>query len=185
VTLADLDGDGLADAIIPAANTFRIATLRSSGAGFEAPAFHQLGHTPGDVAAGYLDGDDDLDIACALPGSDQISILLNRSETTVAVGPPLGPGIPTSFGPAHSNPVGRFGTSIPYNLAEPAHVQISVRDVTGRHVRSLFGGDRPAGRQVVTWDGRSDGGALMAAGVYLIELNGGGWQRIARVVVLP
>jgi FG-GAP-like repeat/FlgD Ig-like domain len=185
VTLADLDGDGRADAIVPAANTFRIATLRSSGAGFEAPAFHQLGHTAADVLAGYLDGDEDLDVACTLPLQDQVSILLNRSETTTAVGLGLEPWTPASFGPAHSNPAGRFGTSIPYVLAEPAHVRISVRDVAGRHIRSLFGGERPAGRQVVIWDGRSDGGALVAAGVYLIELNGGGWQRTARVVVLP
>ena len=185
VTLADLDGDDRADAITAAANTFRIATLRSSGAGFEAPAFHQLGHTAGDVAAGYLDGDGDLDIACALPGSDQMSILLNRSETTVAVGPALEPGIPTSFGPPHLNPAGRFGTSIPYILAEPAHVRISVRDVAGRHVRSLFRGDRHAGQQIVVWDGRSDGGELVARGVYLVELNGGGWRRTTRVIVLP
>jgi hypothetical protein len=31
VTLVDLDSDGRADAIVPAANTFRIATLRSNG----------------------------------------------------------------------------------------------------------------------------------------------------------
>jgi hypothetical protein len=185
ITLADLDVDGRADAIVPAANTFRIATLRSSGAAFEAPAFHPLGWTTTDVAAGYLDGDDDLDVACTQPGRDEVSILLNRSETTAAVGPGLEPGSSASFGPAHSNPVGRFGTSIPYVLAEPTHVRISVRDVAGRHVRSLVGGERPAGRQVVIWDGRSDGGALVAGGVYLVELNGGGWRRTARVVVVP
>jgi hypothetical protein len=187
VTLADLDGDGRADAIVPAANTFRIATLRSSGEGFEGPAFHQLGSEAADVAAGYLDGDEDLDLACTQPHQDEVSVLLNRSETTTAIDPGFVSAIAPSLGPVHSNPAVRsgFGTSIPYILAERANVRISIRDVAGRHVRSLFDGDSPAGRQVVTWDGRSDGGAPVAAGIYLIELSGGGWRRTSRVVVVP
>ena len=46
-------------------------------------------------------------------------------------------------------------------------------------------GDRPAGQQIVIWDGRRDGGDLVAGGGYLVELNGGGWRRTTRVIVLP
>jgi hypothetical protein len=186
VTVADLDGDQRADVIIPGANTYRIATHRSNGAGgFDAPEFHALGGLPTDVAAGNLDSDDGLDLGCGLPHEDQVSVLLNRSETTAVVGPALEAGNPASLGPAFSNPAGRLGTTIPYVLAEPAQVRISVLDVAGRQVRSLLAGERPAGRQAVNWDGRADSGARVAAGVYLIELNAGEWRRTARVVVAP
>jgi hypothetical protein len=186
LTLADLDGDQLADAIVPGANTYRLATLRSDGAGgFEAPVFHSIGGIATDVAAGPLDADQDLDLACGIPHQNEVSVLLNRSEIVAAVGPELEPENPASLGPPLGNPMGRLGTAIPYVLAEPEQVWIRVRDVAGRHVRSLFEGEQRAGRQVVIWDGRAEGGARVGAGIYLVELSAGGWRRTARVVMVP
>ena len=131
--------------------------------GVEEPAFHSLGREPLDVAVGDLDGDQDLDVACT-QRQDKVSILLNRSATPSAIGPQSESGALAAFGPADSNPARRSGTSIPYVLVAPAHVRIAVRDVAGRHVRLLFGGVRPAGRQSVTWDCRHDDGALVGGG---------------------
>jgi hypothetical protein len=114
-----------------------------------------------------------------------VSILINRSETVAAVGPGPDPGTPVSLGLPLSNPTGPFGTTIPYFLAEPGPVRISVRDVAGRHVRSLFAGERPAGRQAVIGDGRAESGARVGAGIYLVELSAGGWRGTARLVVVP
>jgi len=182
VTLADLDEDGLADAIVPAANTYRLSTLRGGGtSGLEPATFHGLGDQPVHVTAADLDNDGDRDLASALPHRDKVSVLLNVSGGTTAVGAPIAP-IALSFGPAYSNPTPR-GATIPYRLAEPASVRISVLDVAGRRVRQLFHGELPAGDRTITWDGRNDGGTQVAAGVYVVELNGGAWQRTARIVV--
>ena len=74
--------------------------------------------------------------------------------------------------------MGAFGDVDSIRLVARAQVQIAVRDVAGRHARSLFGEMRPEGRSV-TWDARCDDGRW-SRGVYLVELNGGGWRRTMR-----
>ena len=185
VTLADLDADGRADVIVPAGNTYRIGVLRSNGSGLEAATFHELGGQPTHVAASDLDGDGDLDLANALPHSDELSVLLNVSSGTTSVGGAgAGPRVGLAFGPAFSNPT-PLGATIPYALPATAQVRIAVLDVAGRRVRGLFAGEQPAGSHVTTWDGRNDGGVRVAAGVYLVEMDGGSWRRTARIVVIP
>jgi len=48
-------------------------------------------------------------------------------------------------------------------------VQVTIEDVVGRRVRALLDRELPAGRQVVTWDGRDDRGAVTRPGVYLVR----------------
>jgi hypothetical protein len=184
VTLADLDGDSLADVVVPAANTHRIGTLRSTGAsGLEPATFHSLGDQPVHVVAADLDDDGDLDLASGLPHTDEVSVLLNATGGTTTAGtspPPMG----LAFGPPISNPT-PLGATIPYVLPEPAQVRIAVLDIAGRRIRNLFRGMAPAGEQAVAWDGRNERGERVAAGVYLVELSGGKWRRSARVVVTP
>ena len=193
VTFADLDQDGMADVIVPAGNTNRVGVLRSNGAGLEAATFHEVGGQPTHVVASDLDDDGDLDLANALPHSNELSVLLNVSGGTTGVGGAdgvadggagAGPRVALSFGPAFSNPT-PLGATIPYVLPSPARVRIAVLDVAGRRIRSLFAGERPAGSHVVTWDGRNDGGVRVGAGVYLVEMDGGSWRRTARIVVIP
>jgi hypothetical protein len=185
VTIADLDADGQGDVIVPAANTYRVGILRSNGAGLEAATFHELGGQPTHVVASDLDEDGDLDLASALPHSDELSVLLNVSSGTTGVdGAGAGPRVALSFGPAFSNPT-PLGATIPYVLPAAAQVRIAVLDVAGRRIRGLFAGERPAGSHVVTWDGRNDGGVRVGAGVYLVEMDGGSWRRTARIVVIP
>ena len=184
VTVADLDADGQADVIVPAANTHRVGVLRSNGSGLEADTFHEVGGQPTHVAASDLDEDGDLDLTNALPHSNELSVLLNASGTTGVGGAGAGPRVALSFGPAFSNPT-LLGATIPYVLPAAAQVRIAVMDVAGRSVRSLFAGERPAGSHVVTWDGRNDGGVRVGAGVYLVEMDGGSWRRTARIVIIP
>jgi hypothetical protein len=181
ITAADLDRDGLADVIVPAANTYRVAVLRSTTSGLEAATFHELGGQPTDVAAADLDQDGDIDLTGTLPHSNLLSVLRNASAGTTAVGGP-GPRVALSLGPAYSNPT-PLGASIPYVLPEAASIRLSIIDVAGRRVRDLDQGERPAGAHVAQWDGRNESGAQVAPGVYLVELRGGDFRRTARIVV--
>jgi hypothetical protein len=57
--------------------------------------------------------------------------------------------------------------------SDGAPVQLQIYDASGRLVRSLVNGDRPAGRQEATWDSRDDGGTPLGSGVYFARLRVG------------
>jgi hypothetical protein len=67
------------------------------------------------------------------------------------------PNVPNPFNPA---------TEIRFTLADPVHVKLAIYDLRGRLVRTLLDGAQPAGPGSVRWDGRTEAGAGVAAGVY-------------------
>ena len=50
-------------------------------------------------------------------------------------------------------------------------VSVSIYDVVGRLVRELATGDLPAGEHSLRWNARDDGGSLMPAGLYFVQLR--------------
>ena len=75
-------------------------------------------------------------------------------------------------------------TWMPYQLAESVHVNILIYDVSGRLVRELNLGEKPAGcyldrRKAAYWDGRNNLGELVSSGVYFYTLEAGN-RRITR-----
>jgi hypothetical protein len=62
-------------------------------------------------------------------------------------------------------------TRIDFVLTQQEAVNISVYDVAGRRVATLFQGQLGPGPHSVTWDGRTAGGASAAAGVYRYVLK--------------
>ncbi|HET9888667.1 MAG TPA: FG-GAP-like repeat-containing protein [bacterium] len=183
LTLADLDQDGLADAMFSAANTPRIATLRSNGSGFEAATFHALGGLSRLVEACDLDGDHDADVVATLFETDRVSVLLNEAASPTAVTPGATLLHRLAFGPAMPNPM-RVSTAIPLVLPDASHVRISIIDVSGRLVRALFAGAHAEGRSVLDWDRRDASGNLVRAGVYFARLETPQTQRTVRIAVL-
>lgn len=82
------------------------------------------------------------------------------------------------------NPFGT-DTTLRFHLDTPARVTVDILDVSGRAVRRLAGGMRPKGAQYVVWDGRSDLGHRVGAGVYWGRLRvGNETQGVERLVVL-
>jgi hypothetical protein len=69
---------------------------------------------------------------------------------------------------ARPNP---FRNRVVLSLAVPARqpVEVRVYDVRGSLVCRLHDGELPAGTTPVTWDGRSDTGAMTPSGIYFIE----------------
>jgi len=80
-------------------------------------------------------------------------------------------------------------TWIPFELADDAKVNIQIYDVTGRLVRTLDLGRRPAGHYAdqsaaAYWDGRNSSGERVASGMYLYRLTAGDFSAMRRMVIL-
>jgi YVTN family beta-propeller protein len=79
--------------------------------------------------------------------------------------------------PAFPNPF-RVNTALRFRVDAPSNVRVEIFDVNGRRVRTLLDRSMPRGVHIVGWDGRSDGGRAVAAGVYLAQLRVDG-ERVA------
>lgn len=64
-------------------------------------------------------------------------------------------------------------TRIRFALAEGTQVSLDIVDVSGRRVRSLVQGALPAGYHVSDWNGKTDRGYEVGAGVYFARLRAG------------
>lgn len=83
----------------------------------------------------------------------------------------------------HPNPFNP-STVIEWYLPEAARARVSILDVSGRLIRTLFDGRCPAGRSAVVWDGRTRGGREAAAGVYLCRIVSGEFEQARKMVLL-
>lgn len=100
-----------------------------------------------------------------------------------AVGMTPGPGAARlTLQPPAPNPF-ESGTVFRFTLPRTAPVELAVFDVSGRRIRALTSATLPAGEQSVTWDGYSDNGVRVAAGLYWARLESGGQSRVQKVVV--
>lgn len=62
--------------------------------------------------------------------------------------------------------------AIHYAVAPPGHeLEIAVFDAKGRLVKTLLRGSKPAGRHVVSWDGKTEKGKGAPAGVYFCRMS--------------
>ena len=75
-------------------------------------------------------------------------------------------------------------TDLTFSLPTAAHVRVSVFDARGRLVKTLLDGNRPAGENVVPWDGTDDRGGHVSSGVFFFRLEALGSKEIVRVTVL-
>ena len=80
-------------------------------------------------------------------------------------------------------------TWIPYQLAEPANVQIRIYDVAGHLVRTLDLGAKPAGSYLsrngaAYWDGRNKVGEAVGSGMYFYTLEAGDYRTTRRMTVV-
>ena len=79
----------------------------------------------------------------------------------------------------------RITLSLPGSVREsPVRADVRILDLQGRTVRVLQAGPLPRGTSALTWDGRSDRGQELGAGVFFLRLTsplGGLTTRITRL----
>ncbi|HEU4928801.1 MAG TPA: FlgD immunoglobulin-like domain containing protein, partial [Candidatus Krumholzibacteria bacterium] len=89
-----------------------------------------------------------------------------------------------ALGQNHPNPFNP-STTIPFTVAaDDSRVRLFVLDASGRLVRTLYNGTKPAGSHTVTWDGRDERGGAASSGVYFYVLDVGGERRTRKMVLL-
>jgi hypothetical protein len=102
---------------------------------------------------------------------------------------PMRPKTPTVLALAQNypNPFGAASgtTSIGYSIpSSGTRVVLRVYDVSGRLVRTLVEGQKESNRYVITWDGKNDRGAEVAAGIYLYKLQFGSKSITKKMVIV-
>ena len=80
-------------------------------------------------------------------------------------------------------------TWIPYQLAEPADVTLTIYDINGQMVRRLALGHQAAGMyqsrsRAAYWDGRNQLGESVASGLYFYSLTAGEFTATRRMLIL-
>ncbi len=63
-------------------------------------------------------------------------------------------------------------------------VRLDVFDISGRRVRTLLSAESEGGSRVVEWDGTSDSGARLSAGLYKVRLQAGGERASVSALLL-
>ena len=80
-------------------------------------------------------------------------------------------------------------TWIPYQLATPANVTISIYSADGPLVRTLVLGNQSAGlyqnrSRAAYWDGKNSVGESVASGIYFYTLSAGEWTATRKMLIL-
>ena len=80
-------------------------------------------------------------------------------------------------------------TWIPYHLANPSDVQITIYDARGTIVRQLELGHQPEGyytnrSRAAYWDGRNDLGERVASGIYFYQLEADNVSLLRKMLIL-
>ena len=102
-----------------------------------------------------------------------LEILLTLKETALL------PNYPNPFNPE---------TWLPYQLAAPADVMLTIYDINGRVVRTLDMGHQRAGMyhnrsRAAYWDGRNAHGETVASGVYFYTLTAGDFTATRKLLI--
>jgi hypothetical protein len=124
-------------------------------------------------------------LSTILTGVLPVDCLAVQDPTTDA-GDPGGPGIPPLQTSLHQNVPNPFNptTMIRFDLAEHAHVELRIFDVSGRQVRTLVNQSLDRKRHTVVWDGRDDAGVPVSSGVYFYRLEAGSFSTTRKMVVM-
>ncbi len=93
------------------------------------------------------------------------------------------PAADTLFFASYPNPT-PASTQLSFNIDQVTHVDVAIFDVRGRLVRALWRGPMEPGLRRLRWNGRSDSGDRVAAGVYSARLRTGETTRAVRLTIL-
>jgi len=75
-------------------------------------------------------------------------------------------------------------TTIAWDLPAPGRLAIAIHDARGRRVAVVLDEMRPSGSGSLVWDGRTDAGVALPAGVYFARASGPGGRSVRKLTLL-
>jgi len=75
-------------------------------------------------------------------------------------------------------------TTIRYEIANAAHVQITIYNLLGEEIRTLENRVHAAGSYTIRWDGKDGSGKDMASGVYLARIKAGATSNAIKMTLV-
>ncbi len=75
-------------------------------------------------------------------------------------------------------------TAIAFDLLRECRVMITIYDLAGRKVRSLWNSTLPAGSHRVEWPGDNDLGESVASGIYLYRITTGEFTAVRKMILM-
>jgi len=118
----------------------------------------------------------------ANPTGDVIYWIQQPVGPVAGIAPVAAPAAPVRLGPGFPNPFAS-ATTIPFELASPDRVRLTLHDVSGHLVRRLLDATLPAGRNTAVWDGCDASGRPCPRGVYFLTLATSNAELRERVIL--
>lgn len=141
------------------------------------------------IKCGDLSGENVQEVVAGLGTPTSIALSIIPVERAIAAAPAQPTVLPTTTGllPNYPNPFNPE-TWIPYQLAKPSEVTLTIYGVDGRVVRRLALGHKPAGiyygkSRAVYWDGRNAQGERVASGIYFYTLSAGDFTATQKMLI--
>ncbi len=75
-------------------------------------------------------------------------------------------------------------TSVKFQVPKTSDVTISVYDMLGQEVRTLFAGEVMRGTYTVNWDGINNAGAKVVSGTYIYRMTAGEFVQSKKMVII-
>ena len=82
---------------------------------------------------------------------------------------------------AYPNPF-RENVTIEYNISEYDDVEISVYNMAGQKVNTLFKGKQSMGNHNIMWSGKNESGMIVPPGVYFVNINTNGTFKSQKLI---
>jgi hypothetical protein len=116
-------------------------------------------------------------------GTSAYSVVWNFTTSLVGVDVPSG--LPTEFAIAQNYP-NPFNptTTIQYDLPEDGRLLVTVYNMLGQQVKTLYNGNQLAGSYTTVWDATNDRGDRIASGIYFYRIQSGRFVQTRKMLLL-